>query len=395
MKQLRPLCLSFWIPPVIRPQAILIGKMLPEWIAQGMAPAVIAYKTDSPWDINAPVNYIPPKPLRRVTRRFPRLCRLLDKMYIEKLYRLARSVVNSYRPNVIFSFANPQDSNLLGAMLHERLALPFVSHFSDPFYDNPYKSLLSAQVDSMLEMERYIIEQSDRIIFVNSRLLELVMRKYPPKFRSRAIVVPHCFQRAGYPSPRGGKSNVFVLNHIGAFYQQRNPEMLFRAARRAMEIHPQLRDKLKIRMVGAVNDYTNYSSQEMFAMVKTCGLGAIVEFLPLVGYEESLQEMVDSDALVVIDADIPESPFLPSKLIDYIGSRREVIAITPAGSPTEEVVRGLGGKAFSYGQIEHLAAWFVERVSGQQPDARDETYASRFDVRQTTRQFASTFRQLV
>ena len=44
----------------------------------------------------------------------------------EKLYRLARSGVNDYQPNVIFSFANPQESNLLGAMLHERLALPFV-----------------------------------------------------------------------------------------------------------------------------------------------------------------------------------------------------------------------------------------------------------------------------
>ena len=395
MKQLRPLCLSFWIPPVVRPQAILIGKMLPEWIAQGMAPAVIAYKTSSPWDIDVPVSYIPPKPLRRVTRRLPRLCRLLDKRYIEKLYRLAGSVVNDYHPNVIFSFANPQESNLLGAMLHERLAIPFVSHFSDPFYDNPYKSLSPPQADAMLEMERYIIEQSDRIIFVNSRLLDLVMRKYPPEFHPRAVVVPHCFQEAAYPPPRQGKSDVFVLNHIGVFYQQRNPEMLFRAAGRAMETHPQLRDKLEIRMVGAVNDYTDYSSQEICAMVKTYGLDAIVKLLSPVSYEESLQEMVDSDALVVIDANIPESPFLPSKLIDYLGSGREVIAITPPGSPTEDVVRGLGGKVFGYDQIEHLVTWFVDRVSGRRPDTHDETYASQFDVRQTTKQFASTFRQLV
>ncbi|MBU4375843.1 hypothetical protein KKH38_05055, partial [Patescibacteria group bacterium] len=57
--KLKILCLSFRTPPAVRPQAILIGKMIPEWIKQGVSPVIITYESGGKWDINAPVYTIP------------------------------------------------------------------------------------------------------------------------------------------------------------------------------------------------------------------------------------------------------------------------------------------------------------------------------------------------
>ena len=52
-KKIKPLCLSFRTPPTVRPQAILIGKMIPEWMAQCLEPVIITYESNGDWDIGA------------------------------------------------------------------------------------------------------------------------------------------------------------------------------------------------------------------------------------------------------------------------------------------------------------------------------------------------------
>jgi glycosyltransferase involved in cell wall biosynthesis len=53
--------------------------------------------------------------------------------------------------------------------------------------------------------------------------------------------------------------------------------------------------------------------------------------------------MQEADVLMVIDADVPDSVFLPSKLIDYLGAGRPVLGITPPDSGSARVIRKAGG----------------------------------------------------
>jgi hypothetical protein len=52
--------------------------------------------------------------------------------------------------------------------------------------------------------------------------------------------------------------------------------------------------------------------------------------------------MQNADLLLLIDAPMEMSPFLPSKLIDYVGSNVPVLAYTPPG-PSADLVKELGG----------------------------------------------------
>ncbi|HET6866630.1 MAG TPA: hypothetical protein VFH80_12005, partial [Solirubrobacteraceae bacterium] len=64
----------------------------------------------------------------------------------------------------------------------------------------------------------------------------------------------------------------------------------------------------------------------------------------IVPHARSLELMRSADLLVVVDAPAELSVFLPSKLIDYLGARRPLLALTPPGAASS-LVRAAGGRA--------------------------------------------------
>jgi len=59
---------------------------------------------------------------------------------------------------------------------------------------------------------------------------------------------------------------------------------------------------------------------------------------------ELLEKIFDqSAALLVVEADLPYSPFLPSKFADYASSGRPIIAITPPKSSIRDYLSKFGG----------------------------------------------------
>jgi hypothetical protein len=393
---LKPLCLSFWTPPVVRPQSILIGKMLPEWVAQGLKPVLITYDVCGTWDINIPLYRIPALRLPRLVWYSRLVTRLAHHRYYEAIYRTSRNVIEIHQPDIIFSFSNPQASNVLGALIKKRLGITFVSHFSDPYYDNPYNTYRNRAAKDALKTERCIIDQSDGVVFVNDTLRKLVMRKYAPALSAKTAVIPHCFDSRAYPP--AGTANAaakFVLSHIGAFYRIRTPDPLFQALALIKKRRAQLEDFLTVRLVGAINKYAGYSSSELARLITAYNLEKTVEVLPVINYNDSLGIMVQSDCLLVIDTDVPDSPFLPSKLIDYIGSKRTIVGITPPGSPTHIVLQELGARSFQHRQAAELADYLEALIFRRDFPRLNAAYAQGFDVSATTRQLITVFKQLV
>ena len=233
-EKIKLLCLSFWTPPLVRPQSILIGKMIPEWINQGIDPFVMTYDVCGDWNIDITILKIPQFEASKFFKITPLISVLnlfKKQRYYRKLYKIAKGLIKKYDIKIIFSFANPQESNILGAMLAKKLGVKFISHFSDPWYDNSYKTFSKFGGKKVLALEKFIIKNSDRVIFINKTAQELVMKKYPADWFKKSLTIPHCYDLKDYPDTINDKplSDKFVLSYIGAFYKERNPEPLFKA----------------------------------------------------------------------------------------------------------------------------------------------------------------------
>ncbi|MBF0142453.1 MAG: glycosyltransferase [Magnetococcales bacterium] len=393
---LRVLCLGFWAPPTERPQAILLGKILPEWLRQGLRPMLLTYAGQGEWSPGAPVRTLPRRRRSRWAKILPPLAHWEERRYRRSLFDLAREAVETHRPEVVFAFANPQESNLLGAELKERLGIPFVSHFSDPFVDCPLKNLQGRRRRLAMAEEAFIVERSDRIVFVNDALKRLVMAKYPASLAHRAVVVPHCFDPALYlpeaTNPAAGRTGTpFVLSHIGAFYRQRHPGAVFAALATLKSRIPDLGERLRLTLIGGTNPYAGFAEADLAALIDRHGLGDCVRCLPSMPYRESLWAMGEADALLLLDAEVPDSPFLPSKLIDYLGSGRPLLALADPDSPSGRLVREVGGVVVAHGDTTTLTAVIAGMVAGHSLAAPAPSVAAAYAVASTTRRLCEIF----
>lgn len=387
------LCLSFWTPPIVRPQSILIGKMIPEWIRQGLDPVIVAYEACGDWDINAPVFKIPIFSINKFFNKIPLLRGCLRFRYYKKIANIIKKIVRENQVDLIFSFSKPMDSNIIGARLKKNLNIPFVSHFSDPWHDDPYKALSKLSAKFIYLQEKFIIKNSDKVIFTNEAAKDLIMKKFPQSWSKKADVIPHCYNLADYPEVSQANSDKFIISYIGAFYKKRNPEPLFRALQKIVAKRPDLNSKFKIELIGAANDYAGYNIKSIEDMAELYNLKSNVEIIPPVSYGESLKYMKLSDCLVVIDANMPNSPFLPSKVVDYAGSGNAILGITPANSPTAQFIKNLGYESFNYDQVDELAQYLEGLVSGEVKIQIDQNFLNKYSIQSTTAKLINIFNE--
>lgn len=390
ISKIKPLCLSFWTPPVVRPQAILIGKMIPEWIRQGVKPVVITYEAGAgDWDISAEVYKIPQFKMSRFLSRIVPLRRLKWNSYYKKLAGTAEEIIKKHGCNIVFSFSNPQDSNIVGAMLKKNTGIPFVAHFSDPWSDHVYRLNPGRVARRILKLEKFVIDQCDKVIFITEETKRLGMKKYPAEYMDKAEVIPHCYGLNDYSEGQKKSAEKFVISYIGAFYKLRNPEQLFKALQIVKEKGI---NNFLIQLVGSANPYAGYSEEKVNNLVEKYGLKEHIEIIPVVPYKESLKLMKEADCLVVIDADVADSPFLTSKVVDYAGSGTVIVGITPDNSPTAQFLSALGHKSFNYKQTAELAEYMEKLIKGHVDIEVNKDFLSQFDVKATTLKLINIFK---
>lgn len=386
--RIHPLVLSFWSPPVVRPQAILLGKMLPEWVRQGTTPVLVHYDICGAWDIDIP-RYGIPQFVPLGIWKFPFLNYFAQWRYRRSVVAMILPLVRAHSINVIYSFANPPISNIIGAQLARKTGLPYVAHFSDPWESEyrQFKYLGSLKVRSE---ERYVVEASDYITTVDEPMREYIMKKYPPETRGKAVVVNHCFNPEDYPKDVVPNTSTFTISHMGTFYSKRTPEVLFVAIKKLLEQEAHLRTKLTIELIGGISLYGSYRQSDLDTLVSVYGLDGIVRVLPPTSFKKSLAAMKASDCLVVIDP--PFSYFIASKLIDYAGADRPVIAIAPRGSSTAEVATKLGYRAFTYEETNELTQYLSRLIAKHTVPVANVSYRNTFHVKETTRVLFQVFR---
>jgi glycosyltransferase involved in cell wall biosynthesis len=271
---------------------------------------------------------------------------------------VANTIEDGFRPQVLATFSQPATCHLVGLEIKERYGLPWVAHFSDPWVGNPFHDHDAATAARNAALERRVIERADRLIFTSAETVDMVMSRYPAAARSKARVLPQCFDASQYEAesaPGGERGDEhdkeredqrdnrrdpapgqLTLRHLGTFYGRRSPVHLFRAVTRLLASDPSMLEGVRFEFFGVSG----------FDVMGEAGGDALPEGMLKVGgavsYRESLSLMLTADGLLILDAPAEKSVFLPSKLIDYIGAGRPVLGLTPEGA-ARSLIQRLGG----------------------------------------------------
>ncbi len=337
---MKVLLLAYFAPPLLCPESMLLRR-----VCQATAPLGVEWHvvTVLPWSSYGKKDFSYSFSLKSLENP-PHVYRTLSLEYVhaplERLFfrrepfpdsraawlpgarKIVDALLKRHRFDVMISRAQPYTSHLLGLWVKECYPkLPWISYFSDPWGDNPYVPVPSPRV---LEKEAQVLKNSSRVVVVSELMKNSLVARYPRE-AEKIGVIPHLYdptwldavsQGGGALDCRKPRSPM-VLTYAGNFYGKRSPEVLFRVLEERKDV---LRGRLTVRFVGKMSSFLAERGKTLYPLVEVLGPR---------NYEEVNRLLRESQSLLLMDAPLEKSVFLPSKLVDYLALGKPLVAITP------------------------------------------------------------------
>jgi len=213
-------------------------------------------------------------------------------------------------------------------------------------------------------------------------MLALANEDHADALRGKSGVVPHSFVPEWYGSPPDARRDVDTIRmlHTGHFYGPRSPGPFLRALGR-IQRRRDLVDRLQ------VHSYGSFPEEDRETLARE-GLEQVVHVHPMIPYLDSLALMRQNDLLLSIDAKLTEtseSVFLPSKVVDYLGSGRPIMAVSPVPGCTARVLTETGGLVCNVADEDEIEATLSRLVECGPPPPADETVVHRYHYKEVSR----------
>jgi hypothetical protein len=212
----------------------------------------------------------------------------------------------------------------------------------------------------MVARVRAALRHADALIAPSTRMAAYVNAAYDGVFGRRQIVLPHIgWSRSG----NGPQPTALVhLLHAGMMSQQRDSDRVVLMLARTLE-------KVRSSGLNVRITFTGAASGEKAVPEQLREFQRYLDWAPPVGYEESLAQMHNATALLLVEAVMREGIYMPSKLADYAVSGTPVLMFSPDEGTVADLVGGRTHPGFLT-QDPELAATrmlaFIQKAAAQE-----------------------------
>lgn len=234
--------------------------------------------------------------------------------------------------DAVVSTGPPHSMHLIGMQLKQRLGIPWLADFRDPwtqidFYD---KLMLCKWADRKNQrLEKRVLAKADKVITVSedcARGLEMISGR-------KVEVVSNGYDPEDFINLPGTDHGSFSIIHLGSANADRNPVTLFRALRELIEESGVFRQKLRIIFTGK----TDFSIKES---ILEHGLSEYASFEPPIPYRDALARASRAAVLLLpLNNTKNVSGITTGKLFDYLALKKPVLCIGPPGGNAAEIIR--------------------------------------------------------
>lgn len=248
------------------------------------------------------------------------------------LLKKTRVLIEDSSPDVIITFGQPMSTHIAGLKLKRRFPhIKWLAHFSDPWVDNIFNDYNAWTKWINTYYQDKVFKSADRLIFTSHETIDLVTKCYSHCVFEKSICLPHVFNQDLYLHQADHRNEKITLRYIGNFYGSRKPDSFLKALQL---LSPEQRAQMHVEFIGSW-------AESIKDIICVSNLEDTVFTYPAVSYMKSLELMHSADILLIIDAPTEKSPFLPSKLIDYIGANKPIFGITPPGT-SQKLIEEMG-----------------------------------------------------
>ncbi|MBT8298205.1 MAG: glycosyltransferase family 4 protein [Maribacter sp.] len=260
--------------------------------------------------------------------------------WVKPSVKFLSEIIEKEKIETIITTGPPHSVHLIGYHLQKKGKFKWIADFRDPWTSIGYHKALKLSRKAKQkhkELERLVLTTADHLV---------VTSPTTKKEFQEISKMPIALITNGYDSDYKGdrtRTEEFTFSHIGSLLSERNPTVLWDVLAQLRKEHESFRQYFKLRLAGVV-------SEDVLKSINESGLENCTELLGYVSHERALQLQQESQVLLLVEIDSPETKgILPGKLYEYMAAKRPILAIGPKNWDASQIITETNtGVTFDY-----------------------------------------------
>jgi len=299
----------------------------------------------------------------------------------------------------LFSSGPFWTNHLVGLALSYLTGLPWSAHFRDPWVTGWGTPAIAISYRLNKWLERLVVTRATAVVAVTEEHAAVFRRAYPNLPADKFVAVPNGFDDGEWndlptDAQRDEKSKgKLLIVYTGKFYIERDPQPLFRALKKLIDMGEITREQVQVDLIGWCEASEGRSVR---GMAIEHGLSDCVNIIGPCSRPETLKRMTQADLLLLLAERFVIQ--IPGKTYEYLRAGRPILALTPEGALADLLRRTGGGWVVNQnddaGILAAVREIFQQWKEGRITRAADPAVVKAFDRRALAGRFAGLFDRL-
>lgn len=290
----------------------------------------------------------------------------------------AVKIIRDEKIDLIFSSSPPQTNHIIARKAARKTGLPWVADFRDPWTDvfwllnNSIRWKWIHNIDKRIEKKT--INKMDAVITVGHSLVEILQRKTSKKIH----LITNGFDDKYFTGLEYKPNTKFRITYAGSLSKEQDPICFFDA----LELLKDNKDFYENTELFFLGNFPVYLTD----LVNASSYKSHTSYSPYTYYTDSLKSIAASELLLLIVPKTDDNKcILTSKLFDYMGAARPIIAFGPVDGDAAVVMNDArAGQMFDYSDSQNAANYILAQFENWK-NIQASTYADKNKIEQYTR----------
>jgi len=424
----RVLIVSPHFPPANAPDAQRVRMSLPYFAESGWEPVVLAVNAGAveapqdPWlarTVPSDVTVVRVGALPASVTRLAGLGNLSYRAWFS-LKSAGDRLLREQHFDLVYFSTTQFVATALGRRWLQRFAVPFVVDIQDPwrtdYYERPgappppggWKYRFARWQAAHLEERSW--REAAGFVSVSEDYLAQLRLRYPWFSARPAAVIPFGAPEEDFALVRQhrelapafvrepGAVHLVSVGVVGPIMRTAL-ELLFAGVRNLRTLDPDAAGRLRLHFIGTSYAPAGRAELSVLPIARACGVEGVHEETGRVGYFTAISTLLASDAVLILGSDDPA--YNPSKIANCYLAAKPALALTPAGSALDRMVRELNFATLATwpasdgvsSVTEFLRQLLHPATAAPSPPRQDALFATTHTARARTRQQCALFDQ--
>ncbi|HWY98677.1 MAG TPA: glycosyltransferase family 4 protein [Bacteroidia bacterium] len=240
--------------------------------------------------------------------------------------------------DVIISTGPPHSMHLIAQKLKEKLNLPWLADFRDPWTNIDFYAdlmLTSGSDRKHKKLELGVLQKADAVVSVGETMseeLKNILEKKASK-QNKFYSITNGYDPDDYISTGEVKPDKkFTMAHIGSLDKSRNPKLLWKVLSELVKKDSAFVNDLEIKLVGKVD----FSVQED---IEKNGLASHLNKIAYLTHKEVTLVQKQSQVLLLLINKTPNAKgIVTGKFFEYMAAKRPILVIGPVGGDVDKIL---------------------------------------------------------